>query len=59
MSEQTKSPRYTIRPLGKSYWAQAETIEDAKREAAIARQRLTSERVVIYDDREGKVVGDE
>ena len=59
MSEQAKSPRYTIRPLGKSYWAQAETIEDAQREAAIARQRLTSERVVIYDEQEEKVVSDE
>lgn len=56
MSEQTKSPRYTIRPLGKSYWAQAETIEDARREAKTARQRLTSERIVIYDEKEGKVV---
>lgn len=56
MSEQTKSPRYTIRPVGKSYWAQAETIQDAKREAAVARQRLTAERIVIYDEQEGKVV---
>lgn len=52
-------PRYTIRPLGKCYWAKAETIEDAKREAAIARQRLASERIVIYDEQEGRVVGDE
>lgn len=56
MSDQTKSPRYTIRPLGKSYWAHAETIEDARREAKTARQRLTSERIVIYDEQEGEVV---
>ena len=56
MSQQTKSPRYTIRPLGKSYWAQTDTIEDARREAKTARQRLTSERIVIYDEQEGKVV---
>jgi len=57
VSEQAKTPRYTIRPLGKSYWAQAETIEEARRELKIARDRLTSERVVIYDEQERKVCG--
>ena len=55
MSKQAKTPRYTIRPVGKSYWAQAETIEDARHELKIARDRLTSERVVIYDEQEGRV----
>ena len=46
----TAAPRYTVRPLGASYWARCRTIAEARRELRAARAAGLA-RVIIYDER--------
>lgn len=50
MSTKTTAPRYTVRPLGASYWARCRTIAEARRELRAARAAGLA-RVIIYDER--------
>lgn len=49
------TPRYTIRPVGKTAWANCKTIVSARKAAAEARDRM-SDKIVIVDEKTGKLV---
>ena len=50
------SKRFTIRPLGKTSWAEADTWDEACRLKQEAMNRMSGDRIVIYDKLSGDVV---
>lgn len=55
-SKHIRGPRYTVRPLGGTFWSQTNSLVQAKRDLREAQNRLPSKRVIIYDELAQKIV---
>ena len=55
MSKTKTSPRYTVRPLGCTSWAECRSLAEARRQFRAARN-MGLQRVVIVDETTGETV---